>query len=404
MACTCRNQASRAISIQTVLWTLALITLFMALLYGYNNDPFQHELELRNAYPDIYHLTEVNVNPIIFEATDIDNNSLGFISIVQAQGYGGPVTVATFIDYEGTIESVRIINHKEDFPFLIRIENADFYKFFVNQNVVEVLNPNYQIDGVTGATISANAIARAALQGSYGIGDRMLSLEVSMPNSEWRIQPTEWMFIALYLIVILCILKKYTKPRFLILLASMILLGFYLNGAITISNFVTISLGYIPSFMDRLIWWLVVVGTALLTIILGKNIYCAWLCPFAGLQELLAKIGGGGIRISANVKKYADPIKYLLTWLALILALATSNPAIAGYEPFAAIFGFQAIGVQWLILFIIIFISMFIVRPWCQFFCPVGVVLTTFSKIRLSLSKQIRRLPAWEDRSKQETL
>ncbi len=86
---------------------------------------------------------------------------------------------------------------------------------------------------------------------------------------------------------------KFNKARIVILGISIVFLGFSVNRPISISNIGAIFLGFTPpSLHEQPFWWLLVVGVLLLTLILGKNFYCFWMCPFGGLQEYITKLGG----------------------------------------------------------------------------------------------------------------
>ena len=80
------------------------------------------------------------------------------------------------------------------------------------------------------------------------------------------------------------------------MVTAIVIVGFYLNAAISVGNIAGLALGYIPGIKDHLIWWILVVGTVLGVIILGKNVYCYRVCPFHGIEYFLQKISGIKLR------------------------------------------------------------------------------------------------------------
>lgn len=121
--------------------------------------------------------------------------------------------------------------------------------------------------------------------------------------------------------------------------------------------------------------------------VFGKNLYCYWLCPFGALQEFLHRISGISIKFHPAILKYGRHLAPSLAWLSLMIIFISRNPAMGSYEPFAAIFSFEGIGIIWYILPVILFSSFFIRRFWCRFFCPVGAALDTGCRTRNRLVK-----------------
>jgi polyferredoxin len=69
-----------------------------------------------------------------------------------------------------------------------------------------------------------------------------------------------------------------------------------------------------------------------------------------------------------------------LAWLAVVLAFLFRNPGISSYEIFGTLFEFTGSMVAFALLGIVLVLSLFIRRPWCNFLCPLDPV---FDLIRL---------------------
>jgi polyferredoxin len=71
----------------------------------------------------------------------------------------------------------------------------------------------------------------------------------------------------------------------------------------------------------------------------------------------------------------------------VFLAFLALKPALASYEPFAALFTLTGTALQWLLLFVVLTMSLFVSTPWCNLFCPVRTVENTIQDIRRMLKK-----------------
>lgn len=80
--------------------------------------------------------------------------------------------------------------------------------------------------------------------------------------------------------------------------------------------------------------------------------------------------------------KFLSLIPFIIAYLALILALSTEQIGALSYEPFSILYGGIGLDIQWGILFIILFLSIVLVRPYCRFVCPVGFIFKHIAKIK----------------------
>ena len=122
--------------------------------------------------------------------------------------------------------------------------------------------------------------------------------------------------------------------------------------------------------------------------LLFGRVFCAGVCPFGALQELL------------HFKTYKLPkivtrILSFFPWFYLVFSVvhAATNSAfiICHYDPFIGIFRLGG-ELPFLILGIVLLvISIFTGRPYCRFICPYGVILGLVSRIsfwKIKVTKQ----------------
>ena len=158
------------------------------------------------------------------------------------------------------------------------------------------------------------------------------------------------------------------------LLAGMVTIGFIYTLPLTISMIISFMSGYWPDWRTNLYWYLLIGGIIFVTTVDAKNPYCGWFCPFGAFQECLAAVTKAKLFRPRNLH---TPLLWLQRGLALtaiVLGLALRQPGAAGYEPFATLFDLRGTTVQWALLIIVVFASLMMYRPFCNYLCPIDPV------------------------------
>ncbi|MEE4358916.1 MAG: FMN-binding protein, partial [Desulfococcaceae bacterium] len=312
------------------------------------------------------------------------------LSIAKSEGYSGPIEVAVNYDNDGRIIEVKVLSQTETPGFFRRVERAGFTNQYQGKSIQETFVLDENIAAVTSATISCNGINTAVQKANNRTCELHFKQKFTEGRAGIKIQPKDILIIFLYLFAImLSFTKSKIQRRFLpfFRILSVVLLGFLFKSLLSITHFNNLILGNFP---DNQYYWYLAVGLfAFSILVLGKNLYFAYICPMGIIQDYLGKVPVKKVKI--RQKKYYQYPAVLLTIGILVYAAIANQPGFLGHEIFGAFF--QTNITSWLfgLAVVCLVLSLFIRRFWCRFLCPVGVIAKFLQIVR---SIVIKRKPA----------
>jgi Na+-translocating ferredoxin:NAD+ oxidoreductase RnfG subunit len=360
---------------------LAYISLVIAFFVGMVSESKDYEAMLTAKYQD-QKLTRVNDDPVVFELGEKEDGVGNYVVIAEGQGYGGPFVIGVRIMDDAMIHEVMLLDNRETPAFRQKVEEANFPGQFVGKHVADNFIPDDDIDAVSGATISTMAGTEAIRKAAHIAATKYFKLAPTWEKEPWKFGPGEVLILIIFVLAFFP--KIYAKKpwSYVYLAATIGIVGFYLNAAISIGSLSGLVMGFIPGIKTHLIWWTLVVGTVLVILINGKNIYCFRICPFYGIEYLLGKISGSRLKLPPAFLGRTKFISNFLLWLSLMAIFLSSHPALGSFEPFAMMFSLNGVGIQWFILPLALIGSFFMSSFWCRFFCPCGNALTNLVQFR----------------------
>ena len=178
---------------------------------------------------------------------------------------------------------------------------------------------------------------------------------------------------------------------------TLIWIGWYTGAQLSIFNILSIirvpitgaDLNYF--LIDPLIF-IILAFTIISALILGRGLFCGWLCPFGALQELI-----GWIAKNLGIKKREIPEKYYtklwtIKYFILVTIIGTSfismetASTLAEVEPFkTAIMRHFNRGIPYVSYAIVLLcLSAFMERGFCRFICPLGAGIAIIGKLRIT--------------------
>ena len=187
-------------------------------------------------------------------------------------------------------------------------------------------------------------------------------------------------------------------PRYAFLVLAVGFLGFYLKAQPSITQVLTWFHALLFEWHWELFlsdpfvfvfWWFVIIGV----FFVGRGLFCGWLCPYGGLQELAFRIAGklGLARFQfALPKRWHDRLKWV-KYAAFGVLLAVSFHSmgtaerLAEVEPFKTTFLVGVLNRSWpyaLFFATLLAWAMLSERPFCKYLCPLGAGLAIPSTFR----------------------
>ncbi|MBN2531599.1 MAG: 4Fe-4S binding protein [Spirochaetales bacterium] len=187
-------------------------------------------------------------------------------------------------------------------------------------------------------------------------------------------------YIDTAVLIILLILTSYfaLKMRtrtgiFICSLFSLIYFGFWKKGCIcSIGSIQNIALALFSNTYVIPVFVALFFALPILFSLFFGRVYCAGVCPFGALQDLVAI---KPLTLPRWVENTLGIFPALYLGLSVLFAATGSGFIICRFDPFVGLFRFGATFEMFITGGIILLIGVFIARPYCRFICPYGVLL-----------------------------
>jgi Na+-translocating ferredoxin:NAD+ oxidoreductase RnfG subunit len=346
-----------------------------------------YETYLPGAIPQAKSFTQLKTSgsTALFQANDVSGKAIGFVTAAQGPGYGGPMSVLVAWTTKGVITSVTVPQHHEDLPWWNALVRNKFFSQYIGRSFSDPLQLKTDIDATTGSTISSNGVAVGVRSGRLLLAD-YLGQPYTGPPERIQIGRAEIALVLGMLAVILARtlpwLRHRSWPRFVTLTYSFLVLGIWLAIPLSLTNIASWLVGYSPHLQTFLVMYILVFGIIGLAVLLGKNYYCFWLCPYVAIQEFLHFVFGGNVHPNPKWFKLLVNVRYLLLFVAVFLVLLLKNPSVSVFEPWNVVFSLKGTAGQWVLTVFALVSAIFVYNFWCHYLCPVKATLDVVIKIR----------------------
>ena len=146
--------------------TLMVVTSIAALALALTNHYTVYQIEMQKELAIKASLNKVMVadsfseEELYYDAYDKEENFIGRVLKVEAQGYSSIIIALVGINLENKITGIDVVSQQETPGLGANIEKENFLKQFIGkgEDELQIKRDGGEIDAVTGATISSRAI------------------------------------------------------------------------------------------------------------------------------------------------------------------------------------------------------------------------------------------------------
>ena len=171
------------------------------------------------------------------------------------------------------------------------------------------------------------------------------------------------------------------KPVIWVSVVSVAYFGFFRKGCVcSIGAVQNVALALVDSSYAMPVSVLLFFMLPIIFAFLFGRVFCAGVCPFGALQEL---VNIKNYRLSKAVTSVLGIFPWIYLIFAVLFAVTQSRFIICRFDPFVGIFrlggdfALIAFGVMLLVA------AIFTGRPFCRFICPYGALLSLFSRVSI---------------------
>jgi len=325
-----------------------------------------------------------------FTVSDANDRLTGYIFSSQdlapeIRGFGGKMNLAIYADAAGKLIDFHMIRSNETPAYL---ELLTQWCDSLNGRRLFQPEPFAGIDAVTGATVSSDAILSALQASGRRFATQILgrTIEPRLAGQTHRAAYL-WDTRGIYLISALALALAVIYfggfwTRLVVLLANLVVGGIVLNAQYSSEQIATILSLHVPA-VGLTGAFLLLVGVPLLAILFG-NIYCGYVCPFGAAQELLGYVVPRRFKqpISIETMQKARFVKYVVLFILIMVFFFSRNRTTLASDPLISVFALHFWQFALLLVAGVALIgSLFYVRFWCRYLCPVGAFLSLLNKV-----------------------
>ena len=311
-----------------------------------------------------------------YEVYDNDNNVLFFVLLTSPYcddiyGWGGKLPFAILINPSNQIQSLHLLPNRETPSWIEGLHSVNFFDSWNGLEPIEALS--YEVDAISGSTLTCDAVIKSM--------NRRLALynsveeKITKKSIQWNAGFIVSLIVFIFSLLSFFLTKVFRKFRFLLLLSTLGVLGFWQANMLSLANIENWLLNGIDPITNLVIIF-ILLFSILLPLITNKSFYCQYLCPFGSAQELAGKIPVKKIKIGNKTSRILNSIKYILLVIATMIMILQVDVRLEYFEPFSA---FQIKFASYFVLslaVVMLILSVFSNKIWCKYFCPTGALLS----------------------------
>ena len=307
-------------------------------------------------------------------------------------GYQGPTQTLVGIDQSGNVTRIHLHRSYDNEPYTeYPAEDWTFPELFAGLSLEDVAKldlKNQGVEGVSGATWTSMAIARAVIQTAAIQVEEPSASKMLSRSAAHKMQMT-WLDGTALLLVTVGVILSWTHLRgigwlrIVYQLCVIVFLGFINGDLLSQALFVGWAEHGIPwQTATRLA---TLAGVAFTFPVIGKrNVYCSHLCAYGAAQQLIKKRIPHQLHLGMRVRRILTLLPSMLLICVVIIVMRDLTFSLVDLEPFDAFLFWIAGPVATSIFVVGLLASLFIPMAYCRFGCPTGQLLEYLRRTRRS--------------------
>ncbi|HWR73567.1 MAG TPA: 4Fe-4S binding protein [Nitrospirota bacterium] len=291
------------------------------------------------------------------------------------RGYAGPIKVMIALGRDGTIRRITIIEHRETKNYVHYMENRKYLDRYTGKSVHDRFEIDRDIDGITRATVSVEALARTVRDSSRTVAANVFGIAVRKDEGSGAESYGWAWYVLLFAAAVAGYFlsrrsRDYLRLRDATLIAGIVVIGIYLSSPFSILHILNLAL-FRPSF--SLLWLMIVIST-LLSVAVAGRFYCGWLCPFGALSEFIGRLPESKWSIPRELDDRWRMVKYYLLGAVIMTVFLTKRVDYGNYETYVTLFSLHGNVLTWSLVVLSLLANLRVERFWCRFLCPVAAL------------------------------
>ncbi len=297
------------------------------------------------------------------------------------RGYAGTIKILLGLSSDGKITGIKILEHKETKNYVHYMESPEYLRRFLGKSVNDPFEIDRDVDAISRATVSVEALAKTIKESSRVIASEVLGINVAAAGMA-KTSGMRWityliLFIAAFAFYFLTQRdKRFLRARDISLSASIVVIGLYLSSpfsALHVFNLMLLR----PS--SSFLWYAIII-TVTFSIITAGRFYCGWLCPFGALAEFIGRLPFKKWEFPVEIDDKWRDLKYVFLGAASIVVFISMRPEFGNYETYVTLFSFHGSYLAWTMVAIMLIANLKVERFWCRYLCPVAALTGLLSR------------------------
>jgi len=320
----------------------------------------------------------------------------------EVRGYGGPINLLLSISDKGVIKGINLVESRETPSYIKGLDK--WLEGFRGRSVLKPFRGD--LDALTGATITANAIFEIVNRTGLRIAEPLLGIHAApevAAGGDIRWDALKdlrlWAVVGILALFVCAFYSRSSRVRLVCLAAALLVLGVYLNAPFSCLDTASALRGEIPA--AGTLWRNVLFLAVLVISVLWGQAFCGFLCPLGALQEFLC-VRRVRRRPSPAIETGARYVKFVALAALLCLFLVTDDTIWFSFSPLQHFFGDHVRSFllarldSWVMVLCVTILaaSVFYFRFWCRYLCPAGAFLALFNKVNILKKNAPLPIPA----------